>query len=226
MNKNICLSLSLKMSVFTFDVTIWSIVLILSCSISVVVLLGAKYLKNYEKFFMRLYLLLMCCNFAFSFVIYFFTVKAEYFYVNIIQILVLFFTILLVYRYLVTKTVSKIMVYSLFLVEVCFSILYLYGYQESLTKDINYVFYVFCIQGGTSLFFQFILLFYTKIYHKEKKQKINLSIQFPDEECSICLEKFKEPVVKTDCEHFFHKECIDKAFEVNKNCPLCRMNLV
>lgn len=216
------------MSVFTFDVTIWSMALILSCSISVMVLLGVKYLKNYEKFFMRLYLLLMCGNFAFSFIIYFLTIKPEYYYVNIIQILVLFFTILLLTRYLATKTVSKIIICSLFIIEVLFSIIYLYAYQESFTKSISYLFYIFCIQGGTTFFLQFILLFSTKIYHKEKEQqyKFKLSTQFPDEECSICLEKFKEPVVKTDCEHFFHKECIDKAFEVNKNCPLCRMNLV
>lgn len=212
------------MSVFTFDVTIWSMALILSCSISVMVLLGVKYLKNYEKFFMRLYLLLMCGNFAFSFIIYFLTIKPEYYYVNIIQILVLFFTILLLTRYLATKTVSKIIICSLFIVEVCFSILYLYAYQESFTKSISYLFYIFCIQGGTTFFLQFILLFSTKIYHKEHKFK--LSTQFPDEECSICLDKFKDPVVKTDCEHFFHKECIEKSFEVNKNCPLCRMNLV
>ena len=214
------------MSVFTFDVTIWSMALILSCSISVMVLLGVKYLKNYEKFFMRLYLLIMIGNFSFSFVVYFFTVKGEYFYVNIIQILVLFLCIILVYIYFVTKTVSKIIVYSLFIVEVCFSILYLYAYQESFTKEMSYIFYIFCIQCGTTLYFQFILLFSTKIYHKEQEYKFKLTTEFPDEECSICLEKFKEPVVKTYCKHFFHKECIDKAFEVNKNCPLCRMNLV
>jgi len=216
----------MKMSVFTFDIKIWYITFILSCSISGIVLLGAKFIKKYDIFFMRLYLLLMGCNFSFSFIIYILTVKPEYFYINIVQILVLFLCIILIYKYLVTKTVSKIIVYSLFMVEVCFSIIYLYAYQESFTKEISYIFFIFCIQCGTSMFFQFILLFSTKIYYKEKDHKFKLTTQFPDEECSICLEKFKEPVIKTDCEHLFHKECIDKAFEINKNCPLCRMNLV
>lgn len=214
------------MSVFTFNVTIWSIALILSCSISGLVLIGAKFLKKYKIGFMRLYMLLMGCNFSFSFVIYFLTVKAEYFYVNIIQIFVLFICIILIYVYFKAKEVNKITLFSLFLVEVCFSIIYLYAYQESLAKEISYIFYIFCIQGGTSLFFQFILLVYTKIYNKEQHHKFKIITQFPDEECSICLEKFKEPVIQTDCKHFFHKECIDKAFEINKNCPLCRMDLV
>jgi deltex-like protein len=45
-----------------------------------------------------------------------------------------------------------------------------------------------------------------------------------DDECPICLEKFKSPV-KTKCGHVFCKECIDKALEYDPYCPNCKKPL-
>lgn len=49
-----------------------------------------------------------------------------------------------------------------------------------------------------------------------------------EQECSICLEYFKDRVnlisVET-CKHVFHKECMAKWLKYNNICPLCRMNL-
>ena len=42
--------------------------------------------------------------------------------------------------------------------------------------------------------------------------------------CIICIEDFKENDIirELSCDHFFHQKCIDKWFESNKKCPLCR----
>jgi hypothetical protein len=43
-----------------------------------------------------------------------------------------------------------------------------------------------------------------------------------DDECSICMDAFQDPVV-TSCNHWFCKECILSALsQVNARCPLCR----
>jgi len=42
-------------------------------------------------------------------------------------------------------------------------------------------------------------------------------------ECSICYEKLHtEETKKIECNHFFHKRCIDDWFERENTCPLCR----
>ena len=42
-------------------------------------------------------------------------------------------------------------------------------------------------------------------------------------ECSICLENINSnKIIKTDCFHYFHKECLDIWVLYKNNCPLCR----
>lgn len=81
---------------------------------------------------------------------------------------------------------------------------------------------------GPVYVYQFILIYNTSVYKTIKdKYRFKLITSFSkEEECSICLENFVEPLVKTECKHLFHKECIERAYEQNKNCPLCRMNLI
>lgn len=46
--------------------------------------------------------------------------------------------------------------------------------------------------------------------------------------CQICLEDYQENriVVKTPCNHIFHKKCIKKWFcDTNVKCPLCREDI-
>ncbi|OPL32648.1 helicase-like factor transcription, partial [Mytilus galloprovincialis] len=48
-----------------------------------------------------------------------------------------------------------------------------------------------------------------------------------DEECAICLDGLKEPVI-THCAHVFCKRCIDTVIQAEKphpHCPLCRGNV-
>ena len=45
-------------------------------------------------------------------------------------------------------------------------------------------------------------------------------------ECTICLLDYNdETKTKTECNHFFHQECLDKWLETNNSCPLCRTEL-
>lgn len=39
--------------------------------------------------------------------------------------------------------------------------------------------------------------------------------------CSICQENSCN-TVKTDCNHHFCQECIEKNIKINRNCPLCK----
>lgn len=43
-------------------------------------------------------------------------------------------------------------------------------------------------------------------------------------ECSICLDKFNDTdkVIVLKCKHYFHKNCIEKWFEEQSTCPICR----
>ncbi|KAL8046877.1 hypothetical protein ABFX02_08G202300 [Erythranthe guttata] len=46
-------------------------------------------------------------------------------------------------------------------------------------------------------------------------------------ECSVCLSILEDgEIVRTlpNCKHTFHAECIDKWFDTNSTCPICRMD--
>lgn len=49
----------------------------------------------------------------------------------------------------------------------------------------------------------------------------------PDTECSICITNIddNDEIMKTPCNHFFHKECLTRWMEENMVCPLCRNSL-
>ena len=52
--------------------------------------------------------------------------------------------------------------------------------------------------------------------------------ELPDNTCSVCLDEFKDEdvLVKLNCEHIFHKDCLEPWLNNNRNCPLCRQNIV
>lgn len=72
-------------------------------------------------------------------------------------------------------------------------------------------------------------------YHKKGLQnieevstKIEISEEESEDICTICLELLssKENMRKINiCEHKFCSECIEKWFEENKTCPLCKTDL-
>ena len=48
-----------------------------------------------------------------------------------------------------------------------------------------------------------------------------------DDKCSICLECFTEqPIFLNTCQHFFHKNCIEKWALQKPTCPICIKNIV
>ncbi len=43
--------------------------------------------------------------------------------------------------------------------------------------------------------------------------------------CVICIDNISlttEDIIKLECDHFYHKECIHKWLNSNNNCPICR----
>jgi selenocysteine-specific translation elongation factor len=43
--------------------------------------------------------------------------------------------------------------------------------------------------------------------------------------CSICLSEVDNDKLITECNHVFHKDCVQGWLEVNTNCPVCRHEL-
>jgi hypothetical protein len=40
--------------------------------------------------------------------------------------------------------------------------------------------------------------------------------------CSICLESLQNGIINTECNHTFHKICLEKWLNLNNTCPYCR----
>mgnify|MGYP001166723081 CR=1 FL=1 len=57
---------------------------------------------------------------------------------------------------------------------------------------------------------------------------IILCEQLSDNICSVCLDEFKDgdTIKKLNCNHIFHKDCLEPWLNNNRNCPLCRQNIV
>lgn len=45
-----------------------------------------------------------------------------------------------------------------------------------------------------------------------------------EDTCSICLEKKKDELKKTSCNHIFCKKCFKSWFNISETCPLCRLD--
>lgn len=57
---------------------------------------------------------------------------------------------------------------------------------------------------------------------------VNQCEEKTEESCSICLMQFDvgDEILKTKCEHGFHKMCIETWLKTNIKCPLCRCNAI
>lgn len=44
--------------------------------------------------------------------------------------------------------------------------------------------------------------------------------------CTICLEDEKEDLIKLNCNHIYHKDCIAKWISSNNSCPICRLSVL
>jgi SUMO ligase MMS21 Smc5/6 complex component len=43
--------------------------------------------------------------------------------------------------------------------------------------------------------------------------------------CPICLSNKDKNIIKLDCGHLFHMECIDNWLDVQQTCPICRRQI-
>ena len=48
-----------------------------------------------------------------------------------------------------------------------------------------------------------------------------------DKECCICLDDFKinNKIVKLECTHIFHTDCLFKSIRFINSCPMCRKHI-
>ena len=62
-----------------------------------------------------------------------------------------------------------------------------------------------------------------------KSEKIKKNDIIVNENCLICIEKYKIHEFKRllpNCKHCFHKKCIDKWLKKNASCPICRDKII
>ena len=74
-----------------------------------------------------------------------------------------------------------------------------------------------------------IILEYNSSIIYEKPEIITLELTEIDKEeythCIICIDDNINDLVKTECNHIYHKKCINKWIKENNTCPICRVNL-
>ena len=56
-------------------------------------------------------------------------------------------------------------------------------------------------------------------YNEETKQN-----EAP--KCSICIYEILGPAIKTECRHYFHKDCLKGWLRIHNQCPVCREQVV
>ena len=112
-------------------------------------------------------------------------------------------------------------------------------YTEALLWGITIVVFTYC---SVSILNAFRDVCYenirdTDLEHRLVETPIDyISIQYTDfhytdneniDICSICLYGYKkgEPLVKLNCSHIYHKECIFDWFKKSRNCPMCRISV-
>ena len=113
--------------------------------------------------------------------------------------------------------------------------IYSYEYEQNNT-NINNEDPAFLFIGASTLFcFYFCSIFFDIIIKKYKNYKIKKNLLLPiniedikENECSICLEEYNrdKDIIKLKCNPEYHKECIKAWFDINKNCPQCRKNII
>ena len=119
--------------------------------------------------------------------------------------------------------------------EYPYNVIYSHEYEQNNT-DINNEDPAFLFIGASTLFcFYFCSILFDIIIKKYKNYKIEKNLLLPiniedikENKCSICLEEYNrdKDIIKLKCNHEYHKECIKAWFDINKNCPQCRKNII
>ena len=54
---------------------------------------------------------------------------------------------------------------------------------------------------------------------------MEISIQTEEKECIICLDDVKTEWRQLECQHQYHKQCIEDWITIRATCPLCMKNI-
>lgn len=100
---------------------------------------------------------------------------------------------------------------------ICMMILTVGGYlADEITFIVNFV---------ILLLLKLVVNIHAQFNTESKLQMKSLNLS-ADQECSICLDvQNKDFFIKLDCQHIFHKNCIEQWIVQKNNCPLCRANV-
>lgn len=202
--------------------------------------------SKFDKFSGIYYYISSCCYMTSILVSNLFDVARIYLFVQ------LFFHIgFNLYCFTLAKKVYRVVnirigaIYTLISVILSWSILREYLYFEFNDEEKNKENILYVILFGQQLYYS-LSFYYMWLKYLEKKYernmlvlsftKVNVLVE-DNNTCPICIEPLKEkPVIKTDCKHLFHFECmenyIDTVLQISQTsqssevsrilCPMCR----
>lgn len=64
------------------------------------------------------------------------------------------------------------------------------------------------------------------IDRRESSALVNPTVLIKELTCPVCLHLYNKTLTASKCLHRFCSECIIKALSINKQCPLCREELI
>ena len=185
------------------------------------------------KMFLYIYFILLFLSYIFnnSILIYLIIyMNTEYVFVPILNMCVSVYQLCNLFYFLKHKKYNPYVTLCINCAIIFFSMLNLNVIDEDELFN-NCFMYILCIYGIISaIIFNFltIILMYFKSHIDILFFQDNLYLELNeiiDDDCSICLEPLNVNVVKTKCNHYFHKTCILQSLVIKQNCPLCRTEI-
>lgn len=153
----------------------------------------------------------------------------DYIFVPIFNILLITYQSINLLHFLKHKTNNAYVTLCINSAIIFFSILNLSVVDDDI-MDSQFL-HIICVYGIlSSIIFNFLTIFTISF-----KSYIDILLQQDDlyteidqinEDCPICLDPLNKDVIKTKCNHHFHKACIVQSLVIKKNCPMCRQNIV
>lgn len=167
-------------------------------------------------------------NTILSFQKHFYRVGYTLFFYNLINydINILCMDLLLLGFIIFQWCIASTKIFHLYLIYFIFSLLllnHIFFIQNKIQNNYITLFfhlmlYLYTIQSQIDFrkFYDKVIIYnFIKVDNKYSK----------DIECSICYENLIDNVIKTNCNHLYHKYCIETWTKQNDTCPLCRTYL-
>lgn len=190
------------------------------------------YIKNNVKLltlFVQLYYISLSITFLFhnSIIIFLLTeLNIDY---SSIPFLHLFFSLYTVINFFKKKDTDKNIRVSIHASVIFFGLINLCILDDdTFHHQLLYIIYIYCMVSSIIYNFLTICILYFKSFidsllYQHNLYEINNIV---NEDCSICLEPLNTNVIKTKCNHHFHRGCIVQSLTIKTNCPLCRTEIV